>query len=84
MNPARTIGSAVVGGVWSALWVYFVAPPLGMFLAAECHLWRAGRASVRCAKLCHDGSARCIFCDYQHSRARRVGASSPGQFAATA
>lgn len=40
MNPARTLGSAVVADLWTACWIYFVAPPLGMLLAAELHLRR--------------------------------------------
>ena len=30
MNPARTVGSAFWAGDWTALWIYFTAPPLGM------------------------------------------------------
>jgi len=32
MNPARTFGSALRGGYWLALWVYFLAPTVGMLL----------------------------------------------------
>ena len=35
MNPARTFSSAVSGHVWTALWVYFSAPLLGMLSAAR-------------------------------------------------
>src|ERR1700733_15223181 len=35
INPARTTGSAFFAGVWTAGWLYFVAPLLGMFTAAE-------------------------------------------------
>lgn len=35
LNPARTLGSAVWAGQFTALWVYFSAPVLGMLLAAE-------------------------------------------------
>jgi aquaporin Z len=38
MNPARTLGSALVAGVFQHVWLYFVAPPLGMLLAAEVYL----------------------------------------------
>jgi len=62
MNPARTLGPALVGGIWTALWVYFIAPPLGMLLAAEVY----GRAKdgITCAKLHHDNPLRCIFCEH--------------------
>ena len=61
MNPARTFGPALVGGVWNALWVYFTAPPLGMLLASELYVRIRGARSVWCAKLHHDNNARCIF-----------------------
>ena len=61
MNPARTFGSASVGSIWTSLWVYFIAPPLGMLTAAEMfkHLGSASR--VACAKLHHHNDTRCIF-----------------------
>jgi aquaporin Z len=34
MNPARTLASALPAREWSGMWIYFVAPPLGMWLAA--------------------------------------------------
>lgn len=34
MNPARTLGAALFGHDWHSLWIYFVAPPLGMLTAA--------------------------------------------------
>ncbi|MGH7535424.1 MAG: aquaporin, partial [Gemmatimonadales bacterium] len=65
MNPARTLASAVPAGTFTALWVYFTGPLIGMFLAAD--VWRAmarGREAV-CAKLYHHPGARCIFrCGY--------------------
>jgi aquaporin Z len=59
MNPARTFGSACVGQIWTALWIYFTAPFLSMLVAAGVHR-RAGRV-VYCAKLHHHNGARCIF-----------------------
>jgi aquaporin Z len=66
MNPARTLSSAVGARVWMFLWIYFVAPPLGMLLAAEVYRrLNAGRA-VACAKLHHYNNQRCIFrCNFE-------------------
>ncbi len=46
LNPARTFGSALVSRTWTALWVYFTAPPLAALTAAEVyrHMCRAGAA----------------------------------------
>ena len=65
MNPARTLGSALSAQIWTALWIYFLAPPLGMLLASETFSrLRTGR-QVLCAKLHHDNDKRCIFrCGY--------------------
>jgi aquaporin Z len=73
MNPARTLASAIFGGRWTALWVYFTAPPLGMLTAARLFiLWRGGRA-VLCAKLHHRNGKRCIFrCNYAVMRGREL------------
>ncbi len=66
MNPARTFASAVVGGEWRDVWIYFVAPPLGMLAAAECYVRARGLGRVYCAKLRHDRGAGCIFhCNYE-------------------
>lgn len=65
LNPARTLASALAGGGWSGMWVYFTAPPLGMLAAAAAWAARRGRGSVACAKLHHQNSRRCIFCEYQ-------------------
>jgi aquaporin Z len=61
MNPARSFGPAVARGDLGALWIYFSAPPLGMFLAAEAYVRVFGRSAVRCAKLHHPKSGYCIF-----------------------
>jgi glycerol uptake facilitator-like aquaporin/catechol 2,3-dioxygenase-like lactoylglutathione lyase family enzyme len=65
MNPARTLASALGAHVWRALWLYFVAPPLGMLLAAEVYRRVTGPDGVICAKLHHANHRRCIFkCGY--------------------
>jgi aquaporin Z len=61
MNPARTFASALPAQIWTALWVYFTAPPLGMLLAAELYVRQYGIHQVFCAKLHHHNDKRCIF-----------------------
>ena len=61
MNPARSFASDLVGMQWHGLWIYFIAPLVGMFTAAELFVRTRGLHSVICAKLNHSGSARCIF-----------------------
>ena len=62
MNPARTFGSALPSGIFEGFWIYLIAPSLGMLCAAELYLWRKGKNAVKCCKLHHDNSKRCIFC----------------------
>lgn len=45
MNPARSLGPALVAWVWEAQWVYLAAPLCGAALAVG--LWRALRGSGR-------------------------------------
>jgi len=61
MNPARTFASAFRGCYWHALWLYFVAPTLGMLIAAELFLKMRGGIGPYCAKLHHANDKRCIF-----------------------
>jgi aquaporin Z len=70
MNPARSFASAAPAGLWSTLWIYFAAPPLGMLAAAALHR-RLGRAAG-CAKLRHSADQRCIHCGYEPREARRL------------
>ncbi len=59
MNPSRTLASSLAGGGWTSIWVYFIAPPVGMLLAAE--MWLLLGREAKCAKLNHAGGSRCIF-----------------------
>ena len=69
MNPARTVGSALPAGDWTAIWIYFTAPTIGMLLAAELYVRWQGAAGVLCAKLHHENEQRCIFrCGYPSSK----------------
>jgi len=82
MNPARTFGSAAAAGthVWSSLWIYFTAPPLGMLLAAEARSRVAGVREILCAKLHHANDQRCIFrCGYARRESAALAASGGGR-----
>ena len=71
LNPARTLGSAYSAKEWTAIWVYFTAPPIAMMLAGYLYRMRAGRNSIYCAKLNHENHKRCIFrCNYGELNAR--------------
>lgn len=57
LNPARTFGSVLAGGVWDGLWVYFIAPPLAALLAAELFVRMNGADGLACARLAHGRDA---------------------------
>jgi aquaporin Z len=61
MNPARSFGSAFHAAYWRAIWIYFVAPTVGMLAAAEIFLRVRGGVVPHCAKLHHANGKRCIF-----------------------
>lgn len=45
-NPARSLGPSVAGGIWTAHWLYWAAPVLGMVLGMRLYeLLRASRSS---------------------------------------
>lgn len=61
MNPARTFGSALPAQTWTAIWIYYFAPPLAMLLAAELYQRISQvRTSSICSKLCPNGEKPCI------------------------
>jgi len=65
LNPARTLASALQEYDWTAIWVYFTAPPLGMLLAALAYVKVLGADAVLCARLNHSGRQPCTFrCTY--------------------
>jgi aquaporin Z len=65
LNPARTFGPAVVGGTFTDVWIYFLAPPLGAVAAAV--LFRHRRSGVACGKLFHTEAVKCRFLDCQYT-----------------
>ena len=65
MNPARTVGSAFPSGIWTAIWVYFLAPTVAMVSAGQIYRHWRGVHRVFCAKYHHHNDKRCIFrCNY--------------------
>jgi len=76
INPARTFGSALLAGDFAGLWIYFIAPPLGMLLAAELYTRTAGAHRVMCAKLHHPHGGACVFGCERRMRAAALGHSA--------
>ena len=75
INPARTVGSAVFAHLWTAVWLYFVAPQMGMLIAAEGFAWRRGSQLILCAKLHPDPAYPCPFrCSFPGHRHLNDGA----------
>jgi aquaporin Z len=65
INPARTTASAVFADVWTAIWLYFIAPVLGMLFSGELYIRGAGPDRILCAKLHPDPAYECPFiCHY--------------------
>jgi aquaporin Z len=62
MNPARTVASALGAHHWMSVWVYFVAPLVGMLAAAELFVRTRERGEIPCGKLMH--AEPCLFCDH--------------------
>lgn len=85
LNPARTLASALHAGQYASIWIYFLAPPLAMLLAAEVYVRRRGLASVRCAKLDHPADVPCPFrCGAGPDPARGAAARPEGTAKSTA
>jgi aquaporin Z len=69
INPARTVGSAVFAHLWTACWVYFTAPLIGMMGVAEAYLRSYGPDRILCAKLHPDPDYACPFlCQFPSHR----------------
>ncbi|MEQ8763115.1 MAG: aquaporin [Planctomycetota bacterium] len=63
LNPARSLGSAVLAGEWRGFWIYVTAPLAGMFAAGALFGRRYHGRSV-CAKLARGSEEPCPFhCD---------------------
>jgi len=65
INPARSFASALLGGIWTAFWIYLTAPVIGMQLGTAAFLAVRRPQSAPCAKLHHTSDERCIHCGYE-------------------
>lgn len=78
LNPARSLGPALVTGDTRDLWVYFAGPLAGAALAAV--LWKRGASARRphpvCAKLFHTHRYPCHLADCRFGRGP-AGADQP-------
>jgi aquaporin Z len=62
LSPARSFAPALLSWLWTAQWLYFVAPPLGGLLAVGLfRVIRIGEQDVLTGKLFHEPAYRSIF-----------------------
>nr|QKE23092.1 aquaporin 14 [Thunnus thynnus] len=47
MNPARSLGPAIITGFWENHWVYWMGPVIGAILAGVCHEFFFARSASR-------------------------------------
>jgi aquaporin Z len=66
LNPARTLGPAILAPNYDALWIYFAGPIAGALLAVGAYRGQWGSQTV-CAKLYHTEKYPCPFdtCSYR-------------------
>jgi aquaporin Z len=66
LNPARTLGPAILASTYPALWIYFAGPIAGALIAVAAFTGQWGKQTV-CAKLYHTEKYPCPFdsCDYR-------------------
>ncbi|PYR88520.1 MAG: hypothetical protein DMF84_27875 [Acidobacteria bacterium] len=66
LNPARTLGPAILVPLYRDVWIYFVGPCLGALIAVAAYVQQWGSGTV-CAKLYHTEKYRCPFdqCGYR-------------------
>ena len=50
MNPARSLGPALISGNFTGLWIYLIAPVLGAYIACKAYRLVQGRFECVAAK----------------------------------
>ncbi len=55
-NPARSLGPALVSGVWSAHWIYWIAPIAGMLIGMRFYVWLRPSVAARHEVLGSEGA----------------------------
>jgi aquaporin Z len=61
VNPARSFSSALFASIWNGIWIYFLAPGVGMLTAAALYKRVMGVDRIYCAKVFHDLQSVCPF-----------------------
>ena len=71
LNPARSLGPALLAATVQDQWIYLLAPPLGALLAVAAFRRFVTEGQPLCGKLYHTERYPCIFsdCGYQLVRA---------------
>jgi aquaporin Z len=81
VNPARSFSSALFAWIWQGIWIYFLAPAVGMLTVAAIYIRILGPNSVYCAKVFHDLRSTCPFpCHFERMYLR---GSDVGQLPST-
>jgi aquaporin Z len=60
MNPARSLGPALLARTLDTMWIYTIGPIAGMLTGAGIYQRLGTLAAVRCAKLHHPADVPCI------------------------
>jgi aquaporin Z len=60
LNPARSFGSALIGGQWRGFWIYLSAPVAGMLAGVELQRLLVARSDRLCGKLNHSETIDCF------------------------
>ena len=72
LNPARSLGPALLAGTLDTMWIYVIGPIAGMLTGAAIYQRLKTSVPVRCAKLHHPAHVPCIHCGSSASAARAL------------